>query len=418
MNSLQIGLQIVLMFFVLVSLHEFGHLFFAKRAGILVREFAIGFGPKLFSYKKGETRYTLRLLPIGGFARMAGEDPEITQLATGQTVGLRIQDGQVISVYSDRFERLPGIVIGNIEDFNLEKTLFMQILVDGESHRFTVHPQASVVQHGQETQIAPLDRQFGSKTVLQRALTIFAGPVMNVLLAFVLFLIYAFAAGVPTSVKLGTILPNSPAAQAGLKLGDIIKTANGEVIGTNTDRLIKIIQGSNGKSVLLILERNREEIQKELVPVEMEGTVRIGTDLGYATRSAKVGEAINSAWDDTVYMTEQILIGFKRLVTGDFKMDDLAGPVGTVKFTAQIAAAGIAPMIRWSALLSLYLAIFNLLPIPALDGSRLVFLGIEAVRGKPVDPNRESLVHFVGFALLMLLMIAVTYNDILSLFQG
>ncbi|MCL6458084.1 MAG: RIP metalloprotease RseP [Gorillibacterium sp.] len=418
MNSLQITLQIVLMFFVLVSLHEFGHLFFAKRAGILVREFAIGFGPKLFSYKKGETRYTLRLLPIGGYARMAGEDPEILQIATGQTVGLRVQDGQVTDIYSDRFERLPGIVIGTIEDFDLDEALFMQISVDGESHRFTVHPQANVVQHGQETQIAPLNRQFGSKTVLQRALTIFAGPVMNVLLAFVLFLIYAFATGVPTGVKLGNITPDSPAAKADLQQGDVIKTVNGEVIGTNTDRLIEIIKGSGGKSVLLILERNREEIQKDLIPIEIEGTVRIGTELGFATRAANGGEAISGAWNDTTFMTKQILIGFKKLVTGDFKMDDLAGPVGTVKFTAQIAAAGIAPMVRWSALLSLYLAIFNLLPIPALDGSRLVFLAIEAVRGKPVDPNRESLVHFVGFALLMLLMIAVTYNDILSLFQG
>lgn len=418
MNSLQIGLQIVLMFFVLISLHELGHMLLAKRAGILVREFAIGFGPKLFSYKKGETRYTLRLLPIGGFARMAGEDPEITQLAAGQIVGLRLENGIVTSLYSDRFERLPGIVIGAIEDFDLEQDLYMRIAVDGESHRFAVAPKANVVQGGVETQIAPLDRQFGSKTIMQRVLTIFAGPLMNVVLAFVLFLIYAFVAGVPNGVQLGAIEANSPAAKAELQTGDTIKTVNGETIGTNSTRLVEIIRASAGKPITLILNRGGEEIQKQLTPVDMGGTVRIGTELGYSTRPAQVGEAVVGAWNDMGFMTKNILVGFQKLVTGNFKMDDLAGPVGTVKFTAEIAAAGIAPMIRWSALLSLYLAIFNLLPFPALDGSRLVFLAIEAVRGRPIDPNRESLVHFVGFALLMLLMIAVTYNDILSLFQG
>lgn len=418
MNSLQIGLQIVLMFFVLISLHELGHMLLAKRAGILVREFAIGFGPKLFSYKKGETRYTLRLLPIGGFARMAGEDPEITQLAAGQIVGLRLENGIVTSLYSDRFERLPGIVIGAIEDFDLEQDLYMRIAVDGESHRFAVAPNANVVQGGVETQIAPLDRQFGSKTIMQRVLTIFAGPLMNVVLAFVLFLIYAFVAGVPNGVQLGAIEANSPAAKAELQTGDTIKTVNGETIGTNSTRLVEIIRASAGKPITLILNRGGEEIQKQLTPVDMGGTVRIGTELGYSTRPAQVGEAVVGAWNDMGFMTKNILVGFQKLVTGNFKMDDLAGPVGTVKFTAEIAAAGIAPMIRWSALLSLYLAIFNLLPFPALDGSRLVFLAIEAVRGRPIDPNRESLVHFVGFALLMLLMIAVTYNDILSLFQG
>ncbi|WP_438432479.1 RIP metalloprotease RseP [Gorillibacterium sp. sgz500922] len=418
MHSIEIGLQIILMFFVLVSLHEFGHMFFAKRAGILVREFAIGFGPKLFSYKRGETRYTLRLLPIGGFARMAGEDPEILQVATGQTVGVRLQNGKIAQLFTDRFERLPNLLVGEIEDFDLEDRLFVTLKVDGETHRFDVLPKAEVVSEGKETQIAPKDRQFGSKTVFQRFLTILAGPVMNVLLAFVLFLIYTLAAGVPTHIKLGTIEAGSPAAQADLKQGDVILSVNGENIGSDSNRLVELIQNSAGEPVRLILNRGGEQIQKEVTPVKLGDTIRIGTALGFETRRTQAGEAITGAWNDMTYMTKQILVGFKKLVTGDFKMDDLAGPVGTVKFTAEIASAGVAPMIRWSALLSLYLAIFNLLPVPALDGSRLVFLLVEAVRGKPVDPNRESLVHFIGFAMLMLLMIAVTYNDILNLFQG
>ncbi|WP_040948708.1 RIP metalloprotease RseP [Gorillibacterium massiliense] len=425
METLQIGIQIVLMFFVLVTLHEWGHYFFAKRAGILVREFAIGFGPKLFTYKKGETRYTLRLLPIGGFCRMAGEDPEVLQVVVGQNVGLQLNKDQVTRIYADRFDRLPNIVVGEVEDVDLEKDLFIRLNVDGESIRFPVHPQALTVSQGREVQIAPLNRQYGGKTVGQRALTIFAGPVMNVILAFVLFLIFAFMSGIPTQVKLGDVQDNSPAAKAGLLKGDIIYSANGEAIGTDADKLIKIIQGSPDAPVQFMIERGSEQLQKAVQPTRdlssdgtKESQPRIGTVLEYKTRTATVGEAFSSSWNDMTFMTKQILIGFKKLVTGDFKMNDLAGPVGTVEFTAQVASAGIAPMIRWSALLSLYLAIFNLLPIPALDGSRLVFIGLEALRGKPIDPNRESFVHFIGFAMLMLLMIAVTYNDILRLIKG
>jgi regulator of sigma E protease len=117
-------------------------------------------------------------------------------------------------------------------------------------------------------------------------------------------------------------------------------------------------------------------------------------------------------------MTISIFDGFKKLILGQFKLDDLGGPVRTAEVTSQIAQQGLDKLTSWTALLSLYLGIFNLLPIPALDGSRLIFLGIEAIRRRPIDPNRESMVHFVGFALIMLLMLVVTYNDILRLVRG
>src|SRR5690606_16094540 len=116
--------------------------------------------------------------------------------------------------------------------------------------------------------------------------------------------------------------------------------------------------------------------------------------------------------------TKTIFEGFKMLILGQFSLDDLGGPIRMAEMTMQLANAGILYYTWWAAMLSLYLAIFNLLPVPALDGSRLIFLGLEAIRGRPVDPNRESLVHFIGFAMLMLLMVAVTYNDILRLFRG
>jgi regulator of sigma E protease len=418
LSNIQIGLQIVLMFFLLVTLHEWGHFYFAKRAGILVREFAIGFGPKLFSYKKNETTYTLRLLPIGGYVRMAGEDPEIVQISSGQTIGIKLKNDKITHLYLDQLDRRANSIQGEVETIDLEKDLHVRMLVDGESVRFPVVADAMMVARGKETQIAPWDRQFGSKTVGQRALSIFAGPVMNFLLAFVLFLLVMVLNGMPTNVKLGEIEEGKPAQVAGLMKGDIVLEVNHTPIGKDQTKLSELIRASKDQPMTWIIERNKEQMQKTITPVDIEGTVRVGIVLGYDKRNVTFGEAFTGAWDNMVYVTKNILIGFKQLVFGQFKMDDLGGPVRIVEVSGQFASAGIASMVSWSALLSLYLGIFNLLPFPALDGSRLMFLGLEAVRGRPVDPNREGMVHFIGFAMLMLLMIAVTYNDIMRLIQG
>lgn len=419
MSYLQVGIQIVFMFFLLVTLHEWGHFFFAKRAGILVREFAIGFGPKLFSYKKGETTYTLRILPIGGYVRMAGEDPENVQINPGQTVGLRVDDGQVTRLYLDQLEMRSNTVQGEVESIDLERDLHVRLLAGGEPVRYPVHPEAVMVTRGKESQIAPWNRQFGSKTVGQRALSIVAGPVMNFVLAFVLFLAFMAISGIPTNVKLGKVEGGSPAEAAGLKTGDIVVQVNDQSIGSDRDLLTSLIRESKDKPMSWIVERDNKQLQKAVTPKETpEGAVMVGIGISFDKRAVTPGEAVAGAWDNMTFATEQILKGFKQLVIGHFKMEDLGGPVRIVEVSGQYAQAGLGPMAFWSAVLSLYLGLFNLLPIPALDGSRLVFLGIEAVRGRPVDPNRESMVHFIGFAMLMLLMIAVTYNDILRLIKG
>lgn len=419
MSYLQVGIQIVFMFFLLVTLHEWGHFFFAKRAGILVREFAIGFGPKLFSYKKGETTYTLRILPIGGYVRMAGEDPEIVQINPGQTVGLRVNDGQVTHLFLDQLELRANTVQGEVESIDLDRDLYVRLLVDGEAVRFPVQPQAIMITRGRETQIAPWNRQFGSKKVWQRALSIVAGPAMNFVLAFVLFLAFMVLSGVPTNVKLGKVESGSPAQQADLKAGDIIVEVNRQAIGSDRNLLTSLIRESKDKPMTWIVERDNQMVQKTVTPKETpQGAIMVGIGIDFDKRAVTPREAVAGAWHNTAFATEQILKGFKQLVIGQFKMEDLGGPVRIVEVSGQYAQAGIGPMAFWSAVLSLYLGLFNLLPIPALDGSRLVFLGIEAVRGRPVDPSRESMVHFIGFAMLMLLMIAVTYNDILRLIKG
>lgn len=416
--SPQVIFQIVLLFFVLVTIHEWGHFYFAKRAGILVREFAIGFGPKLFSFVRGETRYTLRLLPIGGFVRMAGEDPEIVQVQPGQTIAVELDREQVSKIYLDQLDQRVNVVQGTVERIDLERELSVTLEVGGDKLTYPVHPQAFMVARSRETQIAPWNRQFGSKTVGQRALAIFAGPFMNFVLAFALFVIVMLMVGMPTNVKVDSVEPDSPAQRSGLQAGDIVTQVNGQTIRDKSSELIALIQASPEKEMQWSVDRGGQTVSIKVTPEMQEGSPLVGVRLTSDKRSTGIGEAVVGGWDNMVEATKQIMLGFKMLVLGNFKLDDLGGPVRIVEVTGEHASAGLPQYTFWAAVMSLYLGIFNLLPFPALDGSRLVFLAFEAVRGRPVDPGRESMVHFVGFAMLMLLMIAVTYNDILRLIKG
>jgi regulator of sigma E protease len=425
MEMVQVVLMTVLVFFVIVSIHEWGHFFFAKRAGILVREFAIGFGPKLLSFKRGETRYTLRLIPAGGFVRMAGEDPEVIEARPGQTIAVSLKGGVIDRIYLDRLEQRTNVVRGEIDAIDLERELKIVLNADGVRESYAVHPQALVIARGQETQIAPIDRQFGGKTVGQRAMAIFAGPMMNMILAFVLFMAYVQMVGVPQEnpdrLIVGEVISDdAPAAKAGLKAGDEIIKINGETIGTDSEKMLQLIGSSVDKPMTWEIVRDGQPMTITVTPAydEESGTGKVGILTGYPMRRATALETVKFGATAMKNMTINIFEGFKMLVTGKFKLDDLGGPVRTAQVTGQIAARGIEQLTSWTAILSLYLGIFNLLPIPALDGSRLIFLGLEAVRGRPIDPNRESMVHFIGFAMLMLLMLAVTYNDILNLIRG
>ncbi|MDQ0193453.1 RIP metalloprotease RseP [Paenibacillus wynnii] len=420
MEMVQVVFLTVLMFFVLVTVHEWGHYYFAKRAGILVREFAIGFGPKLFSYKRNETQFTLRLLPFGGYARMAGEDPEIIEIGAGQTIAVRLgQDNKVKNIYLDALDTRRNVIRGEAQYTDLENNLQIRLDVDGDVTTYEVHPQAMLIRGGQQTQIAPKDRQFGSKTVAQRSIAIFAGPVMNFLLAFVLFAVHLQMVGVPVEVRIGDVSPNMPAQEAGLQKGDIVESINGEKIGADYQKMITMTSESKGEAMKWSIVRDNQTIDFTLTPRSMEGQEggKVGITPQMPSRSATIGETITGAGTAMVSTTKAIFIGFKQLIN-QFNMDDIGGPVRTFEMTGQIAKQGIEYLTYWAAILSLYLGIFNLLPIPALDGSRLVFLGVEALRGKPVDPGREGMVHFVGFAMLFLLMIVVTYNDILRLISG
>ncbi|WP_268894478.1 RIP metalloprotease RseP [Chengkuizengella marina] len=423
--TIEVIIIALLMFFLLVGIHEWGHFYFAKRVGILVREFAIGFGPKLLSVKRNETRYTFRLLPMGGYVRMAGEDPEIVQINPGQTIAVKIENEKVTHIYLDQLDQRTDVILGTVDSIDLEHKLNIKLDVDGELQDLAVHEKAMMETKGKETQIAPWNRQFGSKTIAQRALVIVAGPVMNFILAFFLFLGFIYMSGItvdnPTYWQVGKVTNDSPAEMGGLQSRDIIIEVNGQKIGVDdNEKLLTLISESADQPMNWIVSRDQSELQLQVTPKADEtGSGRVGIALQLEKRNPdSIIEGITHASKTMWNITEQIFVSLKMLVTLQFSLDDLGGPIRITEMTGEAVSYGVDTLVLFVAMISLYLGIFNLLPFPALDGSRLMFFGIEAVRGKPVDPNRESMVHFIGFAVLMLLMIAVTYNDILRLFKG
>ncbi|WP_096189090.1 RIP metalloprotease RseP [Evansella halocellulosilytica] len=418
MNTL---IAIIIIFGLLVFIHELGHLIFAKRAGILCREFAIGFGPKIFSFKKDETTYTIRLLPLGGFVRMAGEDPEMIQIKPGYEVGLLFnRDGKVNKIIINNKSKHPDCKVISVEKIDMEKDLFVQGYLNDEEGIVTykIDEKAEYVYDEQATQIAPYDRQFGSKTIPQRAMAIFAGPLMNFVLAAVILMAYALIAGMPVDESVvGGVTDDGVAIQAGLETGDRIVSIEGESVET-WEEMTTIIQASPNEPLQFEVERGSETFNVSMTPQErinpeeeVDGVVGI-----YPPTEKNVLGAIGFGFTQTYEYTVLIIEALGMLITGQFSLDHLAGPVGIYSYTGEVAAMGILVLMQWAAILSVNLGIVNLLPLPALDGGRLMFIGLEAVRGKPIDPQKEGLVHFIGFALLMLLMLVVTWNDINKFF--
>jgi len=414
-------ISFIIIFGALVFFHELGHFIFAKRAGILVREFAIGFGPKIFSYKKGETIYTIRLLPIGGFVRMAGEDPDIPEIKPGHRIAILFdQSEKVNKIIINGKNRYPNAKMIEVAKSDLEHRLFIQGYEEGEEDHlqtFPVSREAVVVEDQVETQVAPWDRQFASKKLSARAMTIFAGPLFNFILAIVAFTMIGIIQGVPLEeAKLGKVLSDSAAQEAGLKQGDQVLSIDGSEVNTFTD-MTTIVRAHPEEELVFTVERDGQTMDIPVTPkrfVEDEGEIGLIGVQSYLDKS--FSKVALSGFIETYHWTIKIVQLLGQLVTGQFSIDMLSGPVGIYKSTEEVAKAGILYLMKWTGLLSINLGIMNLLPIPALDGGRLLFFGVEAVRGKPIDRHKEGMVHFIGFALLMVLMIVVTWNDIQRFF--
>ncbi len=413
------------MFGLLVFVHEWGHLIFAKRAGMLAREFAIGFGPKIFSFTKNETLYTIRLIPAGGYVRVAGDDPEIIELKPGHHIGITYNDkGKVNQIIVNNKDRHPDARVIEVERVDLDHELIIEgydVGDHGEKHRFEVDEKAFFLVDEMKTQIAPYDRQFASKTVGQRGMQLFAGPMMNFILAILIFIILGLVQGVPSErALLSNIVEGSPAEEAGILDSDEIIEIEGTPIST-WEAFTSIVRANPDTPLQMVLQRGDEQIEVEVTPngvpdLEDESVTvgQIGVYQGF--EKSFVG-TFTYGFTETYNTTKMILSNLFKLVTGQYSIDMLAGPVGIYDATDKIVQTGFMNFLMWTAMLSVNLGIINLVPLPALDGGRLLFVLIEAIRGKPVDPQKEGVVHFIGFALLMLLMITVTWNDIQRLFM-
>lgn len=416
----------IFMFGLLVFVHEWGHLIFAKRAGMLAREFAIGFGPRIFSFVKNETLYTIRLLPIGGYVRVAGDDPEIIELKPGHHIAVELNDdGKVKNIIVNNKDKYPNAHAIEVDTVDLTHDLIIEGYDPDDmetKQRFDVDRKAFFIMDGMKTQIAPYDRQFASKTVGQRAMQLFAGPMMNFILAIIIFIIIGLVQGTPTErAVIGEVLPDSPAETGGLVAGDeIIEIDNKhvttwleftEVIRENAKNAIELTVVRDGQQERLIVTPNEAVVEDETGKEMTVGQVGV-----LAAFEKSFIKTIVYGFNLTYETTKLIIINLVMLITGQVSIELLSGPVGIYEATDQIVQTGFTNYLMWTAMLSINLGIINLVPLPALDGGRLLFVGIEAVRGKPIDPQKEGFVHVIGFLLLMLLMLVVTWNDIQRLF--
>ncbi|EKF51146.1 RIP metalloprotease RseP [Lactococcus garvieae] len=405
----------IIVFGIIVVVHEYGHLFFAKRAGILVREFSIGMGPKIFAHQaKDGTFYSIRILPLGGYVRMAGWGDDTTEIKKGTPASVMIVDNQVVKInLSDRVT-LENSVPMLVTEYDFEKELFIEGEVFGEITRYSVDHDATIIEgDGTEIRIAPLDVQYQSASVIGKILTNFAGPLNNFILGIIAFIIITFMqGGVPSNTnQIGQIQSGTPAYTAGLKPKDKIQAVDGHE--TNSwNEVVQRISANEGKAITFDIERDGTNKSVEIKPEKIEGRYRIGI-----TQSIKTGfiDKLTGGFTQAINATTLIFKALGNLISQP-SLDKLGGPVAIYDLSGQAAREGIVSVIALLAMLSINLGIVNLIPIPVLDGGKIVLNIVEALRGKPLSQEKEGVLTLIGLVFMVVLMIAVTWNDILRAF--
>ena len=326
----------------MILVHELGHLVVAKRAGILVHAFAMGFGPRLFAFTRGETTYSLNLLPIGGYVNMAGEDADSPDV--------------------------------------------------------------------------PPERTFRGKSVAWRLAVVLAGPAMNFVLAIVLLAAVATSYGIPlrVSTQVGTLVSGYPAAQAGLQTGDTIISVDGRLM-RDGQQMIDLIHRSGDRTLAILVQRGPRRfilhVQTRFDPRQKVWITGFSPTVvrGRLDPVRAVGwGAVTTFRDAGAY-----LAALGNLIQSGRLLGELGGPVTAVNVLGQAAHAGGETFLYFTAFFSIIIGLFNLFPLPALDGGRVAFLVVEGLRRRPVDPRREGYVHLVGLALLLCLILALTVRDVL-----
>lgn len=406
---------------VIILVHELGHFIVAKKVGILCHEFSIGMGPAVWSKKKGETTYSIRAIPLGGYVAMAGEEAEKEMVKVGQKVGLLLGKNACVEKIYLNPELRTDLVVGTITEIDLYKALTISIETEQQHvYHYQVDHDAFYVFDKGSQQIAPYDRCLESKSKWARFATMAAGATMNFILAIVLLFMVGLVNGETIySNRLGTIVDDSPAQVAGLQVGDQIIEYNGQKV-ESWDDLINAID-STTEETTVVIERNNQTKQLVITPNLVDGTpkIGIGVDYEHPLRSEhSLGYAIKYSALQTKNAFMQIFETFKMLfVTKEAGVSDLAGPIGIYTMTSQVVTYGLTSFVIWISLLSVNIGIMNLLPLPALDGGRILFVLIEAVIGRPIDRKVEGYIHAAGLILFLGLFVFVSFNDVLRLFK-
>ena len=413
-------LTFILVFGIIVVVHEFGHFYFAKKSGILVREFAIGMGPKIFAHTgKDGTAYTIRILPLGGYVRMAGWGDDTTEIKTGTPVSLTLTDDGKVKRINLSGKKLDQTALPmQVTQFDFEDKLFIKGLVLEEEKTFAVDHDATVVEaDGTEVRIAPLDVQYQNATIWGKLITNFAGPMNNFILGVVVFWILIFMQGGVRDVDTNQfhIMPQGALAKVGVpETAQITKIGSHEV--SNWESLIQAVESETKDKTaptldVTISEKGRDK-QVTVTPEESQGRYLLGVQPGIKSDflSMFVG-GFTTAADSAL----RILSELKNLIFQP-DLNKLGGPVAIFKASSDAAKNGIENVLYFLAIISINIGIFNLIPIPALDGGKIVLNILEAIRRKPLKQEIETYVTLAGVVIMVVLMIAVTWNDIMRLF--
>lgn len=413
-------LTFILVFGIIVVVHEFGHFYFAKKSGILVREFAIGMGPKIFAHiGKDGTAYTIRILPLGGYVRMAGWGDDTTEIKTGTPVSLTLTDDGKVKRINLSGKKLDQTALPmQVTQFDFEDKLFIKGLVLEEEKTFAVDHDATVVEaDGTEVRIAPLDVQYQNATIWGKLITNFAGPMNNFILGVVVFWILIFMQGGVRDVDTNQfhVMPQGALAKVGVpETAQITKIGSHEI--SNWESLIQAVESETKDKTAPTLDvtifENGSDKQVTVTPEESQGRYLLGVQPGIKSDflSMFVG-GFTTAADSAL----RILSALKNLIFQP-DLNKLGGPVAIFKASSDAAKNGIENVLYFLAMISINIGIFNLIPIPALDGGKIVLNILEAIRRKPLKQEIETYVTLAGVVIMVVLMIAVTWNDIMRLF--
>lgn len=341
----------------LIVVHEFGHFLVAKWAGVGVLKFSVGFGPRLFGRVVNGTEYVLSAIPLGGFVKMVGEDPDATE---------------------------------------------------------PVDPRIS----------------FSHQNVWKRIAIVIAGPVFNLVFAFLIFtaVLLAYGQRVPVdTARIGGVTADMPAARAGLQVDDIVTAVDGRPVRT-WEELSAAIRGGGGASVELTVERDGAELRLPITPEarpdktifgEVVGrTYLIGIERGVDQVPVGPLEAITSGAGQTLWWCHTLVMSVVKIIQGRIPAQDIGGPILIVQAAGQQAQVGLESLLLFMAVISINLGILNLLPIPILDGGHLLFFGLEIVMRRPLDLRHREIAQQVGLVILIGLMAFAFYNDILRVLRG